>query len=503
MVFSVIDKRWRITFLQLFLIAYCSFVGFAREIIQGDVISSIHISPLPNAKKFPDGARRSLYLRISGTTVKGKGRIIVKAYGKTEVQEFKAKEQGHKEFTVFMPPGDMFRETNVRVLIEGENQQLQTELRVPPLPIRNLYILPHSYIDIGYTHHQDSVLKLQWANLEKAIQLCRKTQYLPNGARFKWNSEVLWAVNDYLENASQEKKDRLLSAIRKGWIGLDGLYANLLTGLSTEEELIHAFDAANRLRKEYNFKINGLMITDVPGFSWGLIPAMVQNGIRYFSAGPNFVPHLPHKGFRVGLTHETWGDVPFYWISSSGKEKILFWASGKGYSWFHDWLKGRLSKSGEQPIWEYINELEQKNYPYDLAYLRYTIGGDFTPYWKDGVKSSAFETALNRRTANLLVTAEKQWRIRQTQANNFVEEASSPLFGVADAKFKEEVNDIDRSLCRFYEHTFGSNLTFSNPYSLFILGQLNERYNPESSRPAIRCNRMAYLRKMGWDERSP
>ena len=138
MVFSVIDKRWRITFLQLFLIAYCSFIGFAREIIQGDVISSIHISPLPNAKKFPDGARRSLYLRISGTTVKGKGRIVVKAYGKTEVQKFKATEQGHKEFTVFMPPGDMFRETNVRVLIEGENQQLQTELRVPPLPIRNV-----------------------------------------------------------------------------------------------------------------------------------------------------------------------------------------------------------------------------------------------------------------------------------------------------------------------------------------------------------------------------
>ncbi|MBA7592152.1 hypothetical protein ES708_34329 [subsurface metagenome] len=84
MVFSVIDKRWRITFLQLFLIANCSFVGFTGEIIQGDVISSIHISPLPNAKKFPDGARRSLYLQISGTTIKGKGSIIVKAYGKTE-----------------------------------------------------------------------------------------------------------------------------------------------------------------------------------------------------------------------------------------------------------------------------------------------------------------------------------------------------------------------------------------------------------------------------------
>lgn len=365
-----IDKGWRMTCLQiLFLMAFFPFIGFAHEKIPGCDTTSIHISPLSRAEKFPDGARRSLYLQISGSTVKGNVRVVVKADGKTEVQEFKATEQGYKEFTVFMPLVDIFRETTVRIFIEYENQQLQTELRVPPLPIRNLYILHHSHIDIGYTHHQDSVLKLQWANLEKAIQLCRKTQDFPNGARFKWNSEVLWAVHDYLKNASQEKKDRLLSAIRKGWIGLDGLYANILTGLSTEEELIHAFDAANWLRKEYNFKINGLMITDVPGFSWGLIPAMAQNGIRYFSVGPNFVPHLPHKGFRVGLTHEIWGDVPFYWISPSGKEKILFWASGKGYSWFHDWLKGRLSESGEQPILEYIDELEQKNYPYDQSLM--------------------------------------------------------------------------------------------------------------------------------------
>ena len=60
------------------------------------------------------------------------------------------------------------------------------------------------------------------------------------------------------------------------------------------------------------------------------------------------------------------------------------------------------------------------------------------------------------------------------QAKLFVKAAESPVWGNKDG-VNQEVKEINRMLCRYYEHTFASNETSSNPYSLFNMGQLNEK----------------------------
>ena len=40
------------------------------------------------------------------------------------------------------------------------------------------------------------------------------------------------------------------------------------------------------------------MISDVPGYTWGLVPVLAQSGIKYFSWGPNPNDHL---GYARGL----------------------------------------------------------------------------------------------------------------------------------------------------------------------------------------------------------
>jgi alpha-mannosidase len=64
------------------------------------------------------------------------------------------------------------------------------------------------------------------------------------------------------------------------------------------------------LNETYGLDINSAMISDVPGYSWGMVESLAQNGIKYFSSGPNHMPHLPHGGYQVGHSMETWGDVP-------------------------------------------------------------------------------------------------------------------------------------------------------------------------------------------------
>ena len=70
------------------------------------------------------------------------------------------------------------------------------------------------------------------------------------------------------------------------------------------------------------------MISDVPGYTWGLVTAMAQAGIKYFSPAPNYFD-------RIGDILQKCEDKPFYWISPSGKEKVLVWIPYKGYALSH------------------------------------------------------------------------------------------------------------------------------------------------------------------------
>jgi len=360
-----------------------------------------------------------------------------------------------------------------------------------------LYFLPHSHVDIGYTHVQTEVERTQWKHLEQAIELARSTTDYPPEARFKWNSEGLWAVDSYLNEAPPEKRQEFIEAVRKGWIHLDALYGNELTGLCRPEELFRLLGCARRLSKQYNLTIDSAMISDVPGYTWGIVPALAHSGVKYFSIGPNHV-------HRIGYTLADWGDRPFYWTSPSGQNKVLCWMAGKAYSWFHGGRLGEVEKVESRAILEYLSELSAAGYPYDMVQVRYSIGGDngppdpnlpdfvkswnakyahpkmviattsemfreferrygdrvpeirgdFTPYWEDGAGSSAEETALARNASERLVQAEALWAMlnpRQFPGADFYA--------------------AWRNVLLYNEHTWGAYCSISRPESQFTLDQ--------------------------------
>ncbi|MFA7420781.1 MAG: glycosyl hydrolase-related protein [Melioribacteraceae bacterium] len=368
--------------------------------------------------------------------------------------------------------------------IKVGNQSEKYTVMINPIKKTTFYLLAHSHVDIGYTDLQTEIEKKQWKNIDEGIRLAKLSSGNKMGSSFKWNVEVLWAVKSYLENFP-EKKEGFFEAVRKGWIGLDATYANLLTGLSRPEELYRWLDYSNQLEREIGIRIESAMISDVPGYTWGVVQAFADNGVKYFSVGTN-------EGDRIGNALNKWGNKPFYWESPSGKDKILVWLAGKGYSWFHHW---DLTSGDISPITEYIDELDANKYPYDIVQVRYTIGdnggpnsllpnfvekwnnthvtpqfkiattaemfndfekkyesiiptfrGDFTPYWEDGAASSAKETALNRTTAELLTQLEILYTL--TDAKNF--------------PFKE-FDEAWKNVLLYSEHTWGAYNSISEP----------------------------------------
>jgi hypothetical protein len=376
-------------------------------------------------------------------------------------------------------------------LVTGAQTLASTDLQLTPPRIRDLWLLPHSHVDIGYTHRQEEIIDVQIGNLEKAMRLARASAANPPGQRFKWNPEAVWALDHFLQRATPEKKAAFLQAVRDGEVGVDGLYGNMLTGLCRPEELAQCLEFGARLSNLTGRPVLSASICDVPGYTWGMVPIMAQAGVKYFAIGPNF-------GDRVGTIH-VWDDKPFYWKSQSGRERLLCWVVDN----YHH--LGNL----EENVIAYVRRLEQTQFPYDSSFIfwvgawpnggvdnappdeqlvekvlawnakyaapKVTIGltgeffeaferkhgdklpeysGDLTPYWEDGAGSTSLETALNRASADRLTQAAALYALRSPQT-------------VPTAQFDQAWKNV----LLYSEHTWGAWCSISKPDDSFTVDQ--------------------------------
>ncbi len=372
----------------------------------------------------------------------------------------------------------------ITVTVNGKSQTLPFVLN--PVKKMTVYILPHSHTDIGYTEIQTNIEKKQVNNLLQGIEYARKTKDYPEGSRFIWNVEVAWAADLYLKRMNDQQRKDFFDAVKDGSVSLNGMYLNTLTGLCRPEELLNLFKFSTELSKETNIPIDAAMMSDIPGNTWGTVPAMAQAGIKYFSTAPNFFD-------RIGDILVKWENKPFYWASPSGKEKVLVWIPLKGYAMSH--IIGTLTPDF---VNYYTQELQKKDYPYDISYIRWSghgdnavpdpaicefvkdwnskydwpkfiisststafsafeqkygdqlpvMKGDWTGYWEDGAGSSALETGMNRNSSDRLTQAETLW----TMFNP----TSYPA-----KKFEEAWQHV----LLYSEHTWGADCSVTNPES--------------------------------------
>ncbi len=375
--------------------------------------------------------------------------------------------------------------TTNRLRLEA-NGQVLAERSVTLKPVRPLtvYILPHSHTDIGYTEIQTAIEQKQVQNLLDGVAAAKRTAGYPAGARFVWNVEVLWAADLYLRRLSEPQRADFFEAVKRGQVVLNGMYLNELTGLCRPEELVRLFRYATQLAAQTGRPIDSVMISDVPGYTWGTVTAMAHAGIRYFNTAPNYFD-------RIGTILREWENKPFWWVGPDGQSKVLVWIPFWGYAMSH-----RYGQFSPKLVAEFYDGLEQRNYPYDIAHVRWSghgdnavpdpaicefvrdwnakyawphfvisgvseafrafeqkhgaqlpvVRGDWTPYWEDGAGSSALETAMNRDSSDRLTQAEALWAMCDPK--------SYPA-----AKFE----DAWDSVLLYSEHTWGAHCSVWGP----------------------------------------
>ncbi len=376
---------------------------------------------------------------------------------------------------------------------------------VPIVPVvpRTVYLINHAHLDIGYTDVHARVADKHWRGLDSAMAYAERSRGNPPGARFRWNVEGLWPLEGYLASRPAADTARLFAALRRGDLTLTALYANLMSGLSGSEELLRLTEAARTLRRAHGVAITTATTSDVPGFTWGMVPALAQAGIRYLSSGPNYMPGPSYDGDRIGHTLAAWGDKPFWWIGPNGRDSVMVLVAGRGYSWVGGWPSGRIALEDANVMSAYMDSLRAQRYPYDIVQVRVAIGGDngfpdakladvvrewnarfesprlviaslpelfaameqrygatlprirgdLTGYWEDGAMSTAAEQVMNRAAAA---------RLQQAATLASLRGVTLPA---------RDVSTAWRGVLLWSEHTWGADRSISEPDAPETLAQ--------------------------------
>lgn len=463
-----------------------SAISAADGTVAGKAATAI-ARPVRGLRRIADRLRQPI--RITLDSDKAHDAVITSVDG-VEVDR-RSLTAGKQTFDVFIDP--VLRPTHVTLSVQRGSEHLSESVALHPVRKMQIYILPHSHHDLGYTEAQADVEERQMRNIALGIDLARNTADDPEGSRFVWNLEVLWGADLYMQRKSAGEKAAFVDAVRKGWIALNGSYANELTGLCRPEELLQLFRFGTELSAATGTKIDSAMMSDVPGYTWGTVDAMAQAGIRYFSAAPNYFD-------RIGRFMDTLQDKPFWWVSKSGKDRVLFWIPWTGYAMSH------VMTANDDWVGKYQERMDDVRFPYDISYVRWAghgdnaepdpgiaefvrawnqtyewpkftiaststafaaferrygsqlpqLQGDLTPYWEDGAASSALETAINRNAAD-----------RLTQA--------ATLFALArpgdykPAPFKDAWRDV----LLYSEHTWGAAASVTQPEAAMTVNQWN------------------------------
>ena len=408
----------------------------------------------------------------------------------------------YADFNITIPK--VKQERVLHIIAKTNNTVLMdTFLRVFPVQNREIYLVPHSHNDIGYSHLQEEVERIQNQNIINALRQIKLTE--KSKAPFKWNIESAWAVENFLKIGTSQQRHDFFEAVRKNQIGLSAFYANELTGLMSQDELNWTVDYAAKLKTNFHLPIKSAMQSDIPGMSWGIVSALAKHGIKYVSHAPNYMEQFNDAGDRIGATLSAQADKMFWWKSVNGKDSVLFWTCGKGYSSWHGFKAGDINERGQEKIGNYMDELQRIKYPYSIVQWRYNIGsdngsidsslstfvekwnkmyaspklkisttndvfenfekkygkkipvktGDFTGYWEDGAYSSAAEEGDARMCSRKISAIENY-------AKNHQQKLDEQLLYRAK-----------RSIVMWHEHTWGAWCSISAPDDSFTTKQWN------------------------------
>ncbi|NVO20960.1 MAG: prolyl oligopeptidase family serine peptidase [Bacteroidetes bacterium] len=313
--------------------------------------------------------------------------------------------------------------------------------RVKPA-VKEVLIMQHSHLDVGFTHLQPVALALQVDYINQALDMLDHTANYPEESRPKWTCEVTRPVVLWLETASDKDIQKFGDYLKAGRICISALEYNTTPLASSEGLARQVYDAAE-ISKRFGVKINTANLHDATGLPRPIVDILKDAGVDLLTFAINL--HLSGTPKPRPAVYR--------WQSPGGRELLVM--NGEHYSMFDQWTNDNYKNLDtiQDGLDRYLSYVSTLDYPYDFIYLTATcapsaydnsppnfdlpavvkkwneegrlphlrfatpkdllarireipydkipvVKGDWTDYWNFGSASSATETQISLNTAS-------------------------------------------------------------------------------------------------------
>ena len=158
--------------------------------------------------------------------------------------------------------------------------------------VRRVIVVSKTHLDVGYTDYAKNVLdRYVDSFIPGAVELA----FALNTAerkRFVWTTGS-YLIHYYLQHAEESGAARLKEALRLGYVRYHALPLTTHTELMSGELLCYALSIGKRLDEEFGQSTIAAKMTDVPGHTISLVPALAESGVRYLHIGVNGSSRVP------------------------------------------------------------------------------------------------------------------------------------------------------------------------------------------------------------------
>jgi hypothetical protein len=127
----------------------------------------------------------------------------------------------------------------------------------------------------------------------------------PDAPKFVWTTGS-WLIHQHLENGTAQQRKNLERAIEKGIISWHALPYTTHTELLSANLFRAGLGYCRDLDSWFGRKTTGAKMTDVPGHTLGMVPLLVEAGVRFLHIGVNSAstpPDVPPV-FRWRTVHD-------------------------------------------------------------------------------------------------------------------------------------------------------------------------------------------------------
>lgn len=343
-------------------------------------VTEASVEPTALYKHRASGLVELATVRIRTTQPLGSSELRAEIGSARVESEIAQREAGDIETTIEVPATE--RPVPVLLYLAGKKDPLYRATFIPRRRWQ-VYALPMEQADFGY--NDLPARTLEWENrfIDNTLKIQQK---YPS---YSFTLDAAANLESYLSTRRDEKSKQVLAHLQSGKWGVNALYANFFTGLSTPEEIFRMLEFSLRASRKDHFLIDSASQTDEPSVTWALPQILADAGIKYFTNGSD-----PIRGSLNPIGHLNFHS-PFVWETPSGS-KILVW-NGISYTAVDDLTWGGWNpESAQTGIYRtslfgltrslplFLSQFDRDDYPFD-AVLLFGLHNDEIPmrHWGD------------------------------------------------------------------------------------------------------------------------